>query len=155
MLALRSLGVKCYLSCAKSSVRHYVQKAQFFFHHSIVSENFGENIFKKKIEKGLLQSINETIAIVGETDTSDTTMVATLNQVGSPIAFFSNTVIPMERKHVSIDKEVCMIIIAVKKWSHYLSGQKFTIITDQQAFSYVSLRKTGKDLKKKKSNGGG
>ena len=64
-------------------------------------------------------------------------ITATLNQAGHLVAFFSCTLIPTECKHVTDEKEKCTIIEAVKKWTHYLSGQKFTIVTNQLAVNYM------------------
>ena len=95
------------------------------------------NELKEEIEGALLHSIDENMPLVVETDASDTALAATLNQAGRPVAFFSRTLTPTERKHASIEKEACAVVEAVKKWSHYLSARRFTIITDQQAVHYM------------------
>lgn len=84
--------------------------------------------------------------LVVETDASDTAIVASLNQAGSVVAFFSRTVTPTEHKHLSIEKEVYATVESVKKWSHYLTGRCFTVVTDQQAVSFMfHTDETGKN----------
>lgn len=70
------------------------------------------------------------IPLIVETYASDSAIAATLNQTGHLFAFFSYILTPMKCKYTSVEKEAFAIIKAVKKWSHYLLGQKFTIITD-------------------------
>ena len=55
----------------------------------------------------------------------------------------------MECKHAFVEKETYTIIEAVKKWFHYLSGQKFTIVTGQQVVNYMFYTKI---LGKKENN---
>ncbi|GAB1598560.1 hypothetical protein Ahia01_000133100, partial [Argonauta hians] len=95
------------------------------------------NDLKEEIKGALLHSIDENVPLVVETDASDTAVAATLNQAGRPVAFFSRTLTPTERKHASVEKEACAIVEAIKKWSHYLSARRFTIVTDQQAVHYM------------------
>ena len=45
--------------------------------------------FKEVIEKALLDSIDERIPRVLETDASDTAIAVKLNQAGRPVTFFS------------------------------------------------------------------
>ena len=99
--------------------------------------------FNDEIESALLHSIDENIPLIVENDILDTAVVATLNQAGRPVAFSSCTLIPTERKYVSVEKEACAIVEAIEKWSHYLSARQFTIVTDQQAVMFYSekLRK--------------
>ena len=101
--------------------------------------------FKEEIEKVLLHSVDEKIPLVVETDASDTAIAATQNQANCPVAFFSHTLMTTEQKHSSIEKEACAIVESVKKWSHYLSVQRFVIVTDQQAVNFMfDARRHGK-----------
>ena len=82
-------------------------------------------------------------------------VAATLNQADRLVTFFSRSFTPTERKHASAEKEVCAIIEAVKKWSHYLSERKFTIVTDQHALNFMfQAKRLGTNFKITKSNGG-
>lgn len=94
-------------------------------------------LLKKEVEKSMLFSINEDVPFVVETDASDHSIAATLNQSGRPVAFFSRTLNISERKHSSIEKEAYAIVEAVRKWRHFLSGRHFNLITDQKSVSFM------------------
>ena len=53
------------------------------------------------------------------------------------MAFHSRTFTPTEFRYLTVEKEVVAIIIAVRNWSHFLYGKRFTLFTDQQAVSYM------------------
>ena len=80
---------------------------------------------------------NKHDILVVETDASDSALSASLNQGGKPIAFFSRTLKPHERRLCPVEKEACAIVEACRKWRHYLTGRHFLLITDQQAVSYM------------------
>ena len=42
-----------------------------------------------------------------------------------------------ELRQSSIEKEACAIVEAVRKWSHFLSGRRFKIVTDQRAVKFM------------------
>ena len=62
---------------------------------------------------------------------------ATLNQGGQPVAFHSRTFTPTEFRYSTVEKEVVAIIDAVRKWSQFLYGKRFTLLTAQQAVFYM------------------
>lgn len=107
---------------------------------------------KRKLEKALLHFNDETILLIIETDASDNIIAATLSQTGFPRHPLFHTLISTEHKHASIEKESCAIVAAVKTWSQYLSGQKFTIVTDQHVVNFMFHSK--RQGKIKNSNGG-
>lgn len=72
-----------------------------------------------------------------ETDASSTALAATLSQGGRPVAFFSRTLKSTERSQSAIEREAAAVIEAVRKWHHLIIGRKFTIVTDQQAVSFI------------------
>ena len=103
-----------------------------------------ENL-KKTIEDAVVTAIDESIPFVVETDASEVALVATLNQNGRPVAFFSRAIQGSELKHASIEKEAQAIIEAVRHWKHFLSGRLFTLKTDQKSVDYMfDLRHKGK-----------
>ena len=54
-----------------------------------------------------------------ETDASDYCIVATLNQQGRPVAFFSRTLTNNETKYHAVEKEAAAIVEALRKWRHF------------------------------------
>ena len=64
---------------------------------------------------------------------SDYAIAATLSQQGRPVAIFSRTLNGSELKHSTIEKEAAAIIEAVRKWKHYLTGRRFSLVTDHKA----------------------
>ena len=68
-----------------------------------------------------------------ECDASDEAVSANLNQVRRPVAFMSRTLNRYETHYPAIEKEATAVIEAVRKWSHFLSGQHFTILKYQKS----------------------
>ena len=60
-----------------------------------------------------------------------------LSQEGRPVAFFSKTLTTSEKTQSSVEKEAKACVEAVKKWYHYLSGRRFTLITDQRSVAFI------------------
>jgi len=84
-----------------------------------------------------LATPNDFDELVVETDASDSTISASLNQNGRPVAFFTRTLHSHERNHPSIEKEAAAIVEACRKWRHYLHRKKFLLITDQKSVSFI------------------
>ena len=53
------------------------------------------------------------------------------------MACWSQTLAPNERRCASVKKEAAAIIKSVRKWSHFLMSQYFTIVTDQNSVAFV------------------
>ena len=53
------------------------------------------------------------------------------------MAFMSRTLTRSEQHHPVVGKEATAIIEAVCKWSHYLLGRTFMLVTDQKSLSFV------------------
>ena len=95
------------------------------------------NYLKTLIENSVITTIQNDIPLVVETDASEHSLAASLNQAGRPVAFFSRTLSRSEQGWHSVEKEACAIVEALHKWRHFLLGTRFQIITDQQALSYM------------------
>ena len=103
------------------------------------------NHVKSLIEDSVVTTIQKDIPLVVETDASEHSVAASLNQAGKPVAFFSRSLSPSEQRWHAVEKEACAIVEALQKWRHYLLGSHFQIITDQQALSFMyDSRKLGK-----------
>ena len=92
---------------------------------------------RKEIARAALQSIDKNMPFVVECDASDVAISATLNQGGHSVAFMSRTLIGSELHYLAVEKEATAIIEAVRKWTHFLSQQHFTLVTDQRSVSFM------------------
>ena len=95
------------------------------------------NGLEKEIEKAVLLSTDENLPFVVVCDASDVAISATLNQNGRPVAFMSQTFQGSEVHYPAVEKEATAIVEAVRKWSHLLSRQHFTLITDQRSVAFM------------------
>ena len=92
---------------------------------------------KQELELATLKPIDESLPFKVECDASDGAISAALNQSGRPVAFMSKTLQGSELKYHIIEEEVMAIVEAVRKWSHYLTCQHFTLITDQRSVAFM------------------
>ena len=95
------------------------------------------NGLKEDISNSVVLSIESTVPMVVETDASDHAIAATLNQSGRPVAFFSRALSNSEQRHSAVEKEAYAIVEALRKWRHYLLGNRFTIVTDQKSVAFM------------------
>lgn len=75
------------------------------------------------------------------TDASDFAVGAVLSQLGPPprtIAFESHKLNPAQRNYPVHDREMLAIVDALRKWRHYLLGQKVTIVTDHKSLEFFA-----------------
>ena len=100
-------------------------------------------LLKSELANVALHSIDELAPFV-ECDASDVAVSATLNQRGRPVAFMSRTLQGRKVHYPACEKEATALIEAIRKWSHLLSRQTFTLITDQRsvAFMFDSRRRS-------------
>ena len=92
---------------------------------------------KGAVAESVVHSIDDGVPFVVETDASEHAIAATLNQSGRPVAFFSRSLSPSEKKHSAVEKEAYAIVEALRKWRHFLMGRHFTLLTDQKSVSFM------------------
>ena len=105
---------------------------------------------KKDICRASLAAWDESLPLDIETDASDTSVSATLSQVGIPIAFFSRTLTFSERRQSAVEKETTAIVESIRKCRLFLVGRRFKVITDQQAVSFMFDQKASTKVKNNK-----
>ena len=95
------------------------------------------NNLKSNLINVSLGVIDEHVSFVVETDASNVAVSATLNQNSRPVAFYSRTLNRSELAQCSVEKEATAVIEAVRKWSHLLTGRRFTLVTDQRSVAFM------------------
>jgi hypothetical protein len=75
------------------------------------------------------------------TDASDIAVGAQLEQLQRgkwvPIAFFSKKLSDAEKKYSAFDQELLATYLAVKHFSHFVEGRKFTLYTDHKPLTFT------------------
>lgn len=92
---------------------------------------------KGRIASATLDAVDESSSFTVETDASDFAIGATLCQGDRPVAFFSRTLSPTEKKHSSVEKEAYAIVESLRHWRHYLIGRSFKLLTDQRSVAFM------------------
>lgn len=89
------------------------------------------------VSNSVLTQYCETLPLVLACDASPYGVGAVLshrflNGRDAPVAFFSRTLAPSERKYSQVDKEVLALVAGVKRFHDYLYGRPFSLETDHK-----------------------
>ena len=81
-------------------------------------------------------------------DASDVAVGAELAQRGRdqhwrPIAFFSRTLAPAEKKYSAFDRELLAIFPSIKHFRHFLESRSFIVFTDHKPLTFALSRAPG------------
>ncbi|KAF3614446.1 putative purple acid phosphatase 18-like isoform X1 [Capsicum annuum] len=88
-------------------------------------------------QEPVLAMPNFSQPFVIETDASGFGVSAVLMQNGKPITYFGRMLSSRARQCSVYERELMAIVLAIKRWNHYLMGHHFIIRTDQKALKFL------------------
>jgi hypothetical protein len=99
-----------------------------------------ELLKQKLIEAPLLRSPNESLPYEVVTDAFDLGPGGVLLQEGQPVAFESRKLNDAEMNYQTIEKEMLVVVHALRVWHCYLEGAEFTVYTDHVLNTYFQTQ---------------
>ncbi|CAM1331227.1 Uncharacterised protein r2_g4022 [Pycnogonum litorale] len=107
-----------------------------------------EKIKESLISAPCLRYYDPSFQIVLLTDASPIGVSAILSHRDSqgrefPVAYASRSLSEAETRYAQIDREALAIIYGVKKFSQFLLGRRFTLVTDHQPLKAIFGNKSG------------
>lgn len=130
---------------------HALKKKGARFIWTTDCQNAFEELKKNISHPPILQLADFNKPFVLQTDASNRAAGGVLLQANEendllPVAYYSKKFNGNELKYSVYEKEAYSVILCVEKWHEFLEVQPFTLITDNQALSYVlnTQRKLGR-----------
>jgi hypothetical protein len=108
------------------------------------------NLFKKTRSTPLVLGIHDfSKPFIIECNASRDGIGAVLMQIGQPLAYLSQGLKGKSFSLSTYEKELLALVMAIRKWRHYLLGHSFKVRTDQQALKYLLEQRIGTPAQQK------
>ena len=120
---------------------HKINPNKFNLEDDVEANESFNKILKLFSSKPILKLFDPNKEIIVKTDVSSfawgAALVQVVDEIEHPIAFASGTLNSSQRNWPTWKREAYGVLRAIKKWSHYLLGVEFTVVTDHAANVYL------------------